>query len=587
MAQWETELEELMARRSRALVGYAYTLTRDVPRAEDLVQDALVKVFSRLRRPAGSDGGGTSMHLDQDEPRLTNAEAYVRQAILTIYLDGYRRQSSWAGIMHLLADDAFAPAAERAATARVDVGLALARLSPRQRESVVLRFFEDMTVPQIAAALGTRPGTVKRHLSNAMELLRTSLAEMSAPEMETAFEERLGAVSGSVRRRRAVKVGALGGATLVLAGLLAVAALWGPDRLLSEPVPPATPSPAVSSVPVGGWVPSGWPEQDGPLHCGMEVTALTSSSDTVRLELSGDVEVVDEGEGEGDHLAAPVRVTRVDQVGPDLSAIPPQLVFARDGRVVDIGPGWSKDHLPLPDAGESATDTAEAGAATACGRWTTDGRPNSEVYLDQRPAGTYDVYAVLWWVDGPGIFGYAVSEPVTMDVPAAEMPDEEPLAVDVREGYQPPWLEGTSLACGDYARDIPGRSYYTWGPASLSVSSSRESVTMMFGNTEGPAIDTTRTPVALVWLRNGRVVSVGSDVWSQPAERFRIGETGGTPIDVPIGEPDPTCLKDPAAGMPSGRYEVYALMEVGPGSAGERRFISVSVLQGLRYESRG
>src|SRR5690606_41013047 len=121
--------------------------------------------------------------------------------------------------------------AERVATAKVDVGVALARLSPRQRESVVLRFFEDMTVPQIAQTLGTSPGTIKRHLSNAMEVLRGQLAELLAPELDTTFEERLGTVTGSVRRRRAAKVGALGGASLVVAGLLAVAALGGPGRL--------------------------------------------------------------------------------------------------------------------------------------------------------------------------------------------------------------------------------------------------------------------------------------------------------------------------------------------------------------------
>ncbi|MFC8943317.1 hypothetical protein ACFT1B_35100, partial [Streptomyces griseoincarnatus] len=350
-------------------------------------------------------------------------------------------------------------------------------------------------------------------------------------------------------------------------------------------VPPATPSPDASTTTVGGWTPSGWPEQEGPFHCGMEVAALTPLSDPVRLELSSDLEVVDDGEDA--HLEAPVRITRVDQVGPDLSATPPQLVFARDGQVVDIGPGWIESHRPLPDAGESATDVAEAGAATACGRWTTHGFPNAQEYLDQRPAGTYDVYAVLWWVDGPGTYGYAVSEPVTMDVPAVEVPDEGPLAVDVREGYQPPWLEGMSLACGDYAYDIPGYSYYTWGPETLTVASSRKSVTMMFGKTEGRAIDTTRTPAALVWLRDGRVVSVGSDVWSQPMEHFQVDEEGGTTVVVPITEPDLTCLEDPAAGMPSGRYEVYALMEVDPGSAGERRFIAVSILQSHSYESRG
>ncbi|MFD6140339.1 RNA polymerase sigma factor [Promicromonospora sp. NPDC060271] len=588
MAQWETELEELMARRSRALVGYAYTLTRDLPRAEDLVQDALVKVFSRLRRPAGGGDGGQSMRLDHDEPRLTNAESYVRRAILTIYLDGYRRQSSWTGIKHLLADDSFAPAAERAATARVDVGLALARLSPRQRESVVLRFFEDMTVPQIAQTLGTSPGTVKRHLSNAMELLRTSLAELNVPEMETAFEDRLGAVSGSVRRRRAVKVGALGGATLVVAGLLAVAALWGPDRLLSEPVPPATPSPEVSNASVGaGWVPLGWTGKGEQFHCGMEVTDLTSTSDAVRLELTGDLELVEgveDGSGHpDDHLSAPIRISRPDAEG-DLDGGYPQLVFAQDGLVTDISAGWTEGGYALPGGRTSMDRVAEAGATTACGAWTTRGLTGWEEYLDARPAGTYDVYVVLPWTDleangAAGASGVAVSEPVTMEVPAVEVREEAPLDVEIRDGYQPPWLEGTSLACGVHASDIPGGS---WARGMLSglelnIDPSDDEVTLRLTETEGEPIDTTRTPFTLVWLRDGRVVGVGSDVWSDPVERFQVDADGEWSAVVPITEPDRTCLTDPDAGLPDGEYEVYALTELDPGSGGERQFLSASV----------
>lgn len=588
MAQWETELEELMARRSRVLVGYAYTLTRDLPRAEDLVQDALVKVFSRLRRPAETGDGGTSMRLDQDEPRLTNAEAYVRRAILTIYLDGYRRQSNWTGIKHLLADDAFAPAAERAASVRVDVGVALARLSPRQRESVVLRFFEDMTVPQIAQTLGTSPGTIKRHLSNAMELLRMSLAEMNVPEMETAFEERLGAVSGSVRRRRAVKVGALGGATLVVAGLLAVAALWGPDRLLSEPVPPATPSPGVSGVPVGGWVPAGWQTRGEQFHCGMEVTDLTSTSDAVRLELTGDIELVegveDDSGPQDDHLSAPIRISRPDAEGPDLDGGYPQLVFAQNGLVTDISAGWTEGGYMLPGDRASLDRVAEAGGTTACGAWTTDGVTPWEEYLDARPAGTYDVYAVLPWTEfeangAAGASGIAISEPVTMEVPAVEVREEAPLAVDIRDGYQPPWLEGTSLACGVHASDIPGGSW-TRGVLSgldLNIEPSADEVALRLTETEGESIDTTRTPFALVWLSDGRVVGVGSDVWSDPVERFQVDANGEWSAVVPVTEPDRTCLTDPDAGMPDGDYEVYVLTELDPGSGGERQFMSTSV----------
>ncbi|MFI9485289.1 sigma factor [Promicromonospora sp. NPDC052451] len=89
MVQWEGELTELVTQRGGALVGYAYSLTRDRSQAEDLVQDALVKVYSRLRRPPRPD----EAPLDLGRSETTSAEAYVRSAILTIYLDGYRRRN--------------------------------------------------------------------------------------------------------------------------------------------------------------------------------------------------------------------------------------------------------------------------------------------------------------------------------------------------------------------------------------------------------------------------------------------------------------------------------------------------------------
>ncbi|MCP2263513.1 RNA polymerase sigma factor [Promicromonospora thailandica] len=567
MAQWEIELEELMARRSRALVGYAYTLTRNTTQAEDLVQDALVKVFSRLRRPRELDG--QVVDLDRDQPQLTNAEAYVRRAMLTIYLDGYRRSTSWAGIKHLLADEEHEPAAERVATAKVDVGMALARLSPRQRESVVLRFFEDMTVPQIAQTLGTSPGTIKRHLSNAMELLRGSLAEMTVPEMDTAFEERLGAVSGSVRRRRAAKVGALGGASLVVAGLLAMAALWGPGRLLSEPVPPA------EQGSVGGQAPEPWTDQGAQYRCGMEVTELTSTADTVELTLTGDVTADEYG------LSVPVQISRTDTDGPELSGGEPMLVFAKDGQVVDLGPGWHEGGYGLPGAGESVDTVATAPATTACGDWTVGAIANT--YLDPRPAGTYDVYAVLpYGTDSEAQM--AVSEPVSMEVPAVEVPEEEPLTVDIRDGYQPEWLTGTELQCGAHASDIPAgpRVPRVRDNLELSAETSGESlapseVTITVEETAGEAVDTTRTPFTLVWLSAGRVVGVGQDVWSAPEEPLRVEPGGQASVVVPV-EPDTSCLTDPEAGLPDGAYTLYALTQLDPGADGEPRYLAVEAV---------
>ena len=178
MAGWESELDELMRARGGALVRYAYMLAGDRGLAEDLVQDALVKVYSRLRgRPGRAGVGvteGSSAH-DLDSP-FTNVEGYVRRAVLTIYLDGYRKRQRWAGVKHLLADDASTRGADQPASARVDVMTALAKLSARERACVVLRYFEDLTVPQIAEALGTAQGTVKRYLfdgtKNLQEILR-------------------------------------------------------------------------------------------------------------------------------------------------------------------------------------------------------------------------------------------------------------------------------------------------------------------------------------------------------------------------------------------------------------------------------
>ncbi|GAB2463377.1 hypothetical protein GCM10027063_00780 [Promicromonospora xylanilytica] len=584
MVQWEAELTELVTRRSGALVGYAYSLTRDKPQAEDLVQDALVKVYSRLRRPGLSGDRPARINLDAQE--ATNAEGYVRRAILTIYLDGYRRRSHWSGLKHLLAEDAQSPGADRVATARVDVGVALRRLSPRQREAVTLRFFEDLTVPQIAAALGTSQGTIKRHLSDATTALRDLLAEVPVPEVETSLDERLGSVTRAVRRRRTAKVGAVAGVSMVLAVVLAYGALAAAPWVRSEPVPPATPSPDAAAV-GGGWAPSGWRQLGPEFHCGMEVTALTSSSDTVRLELTGDIEVAEGVEGQGPFLEAPLRITRTDAAGSELGGMVPRLVFAQDGQVVDLGPGWNEGGYDMPDGGGSADVVAEAGPATTCGAWTMS-MSGFESYQDQRPAGTYDVYAVQAWAafDGPddesGTFGLAVSEPVTMEVPAVEMPDDLPVAVEIRDGYQPPWLEGTSLACGVHASDIPAgprvpaeRSGLRLGTETPGAFGEGDDVTVTFTETEGQPVHTTRTPISVLWLSGGRVVGVGRDVWSEPTEDLHVDADGTTSVVVPV-EPDRTCLADPEGGMPESGYELYVLTELAPGSGGERQFVSVS-----------
>lgn len=172
MSRWEDELAELARARGRALVGYAYVLCGDQRLAEDLVQDALVKVFARLRRGSGETRGGAGVHpLDGGG----TSEAYVRRAILTLFLDEHRRKKRWAAARPLVATDDRVRGAASGATARADVAAALGRLAPRERACVVLRYFEDLTVPQVADALGLAQGTVKRYLADATTTLRDVL----------------------------------------------------------------------------------------------------------------------------------------------------------------------------------------------------------------------------------------------------------------------------------------------------------------------------------------------------------------------------------------------------------------------------
>lgn len=55
----------------------------------------------------------------------------------------------------------------------------LSNLSERQREAVILRFFEQLTVEDTAAAMGCAPGTVKATVHQALRILRNRLKQLT------------------------------------------------------------------------------------------------------------------------------------------------------------------------------------------------------------------------------------------------------------------------------------------------------------------------------------------------------------------------------------------------------------------------
>jgi RNA polymerase sigma-70 factor (sigma-E family) len=153
-------MAELAGDRLESLKRQAFLLCGDDDQAEDLAQDALVRAFARPLRV----------------PRQEAAEAYVRKIMVNLFIDGVRRQSRWSRKAPLLAGTETVPDPADGIVTRQVVQTALGCLSARQRACVVLRYYEDLPVTQIAAELGIREGTVKRYLSEAVAKLGTQVS---------------------------------------------------------------------------------------------------------------------------------------------------------------------------------------------------------------------------------------------------------------------------------------------------------------------------------------------------------------------------------------------------------------------------
>src|SRR5262245_51481021 len=156
--------------RQQALLRGAYLMTGDLGRAEDLVQEALVKVATRWQRLA--DG---------------NPEGYARQVIYRDNVSLWRRRRHDV-VVSVVPDRAVPVAEDDAGERRLMVAAALAQLPPRQRAVLVLRYLEDLTEAQTAEVLGVTVGTVKSQASAALARMRErspELAELIGAQEET------------------------------------------------------------------------------------------------------------------------------------------------------------------------------------------------------------------------------------------------------------------------------------------------------------------------------------------------------------------------------------------------------------------
>lgn len=146
---------------SPALLRVAFLLTGDRGLAEDLLQTALLKTSRRWSRIA-----------DQQA-----AYPYVRRVLVTTYASWRRRRRVGEVLTDQLPDRGWVDG--EAAPGRAVA--ALEALPPRMRAVVVLRFYEDLSEADTAAALGCSIGSVKSQASRGLARLRIELSPSADP----------------------------------------------------------------------------------------------------------------------------------------------------------------------------------------------------------------------------------------------------------------------------------------------------------------------------------------------------------------------------------------------------------------------
>jgi RNA polymerase sigma-70 factor (sigma-E family) len=155
---------EFATARLGALSQLAYLLTGDHHAAEDLLQDALVVVARRWRRVSEAD----------------NPMAYVRQILYHEFISAWRRDRYRRAELssERLPEQ---PGGDESTTVdrRLVLHRALRRLTPRQRAVIVLRFYEDLSEADAAAALHCSVGTVKSQTNYALRRLREGAPELA------------------------------------------------------------------------------------------------------------------------------------------------------------------------------------------------------------------------------------------------------------------------------------------------------------------------------------------------------------------------------------------------------------------------
>ena len=171
-------LETLIARYQVKAVRTAYLITHDEPLAEDVVQDAFVRLFQRGR------------NFDESRP----FEPYLMRSVINCALNAVEKNSRWVpmdgcqdsgaleALETLLVQAASVEEQVEFAQLKDEISTALSCLPPRQRAVIVQRYYLEMSEKEMAETLEIAPGTIKWLLNTARTRLRRLLGSQRSAQ---------------------------------------------------------------------------------------------------------------------------------------------------------------------------------------------------------------------------------------------------------------------------------------------------------------------------------------------------------------------------------------------------------------------
>jgi RNA polymerase sigma-70 factor (sigma-E family) len=179
-AELELEYVEYVRVRLPVLRRVAYQLAGDADRGDDVVQQAITRLYTRWRRAREAD----------------NLDAYVHTLLVRVFLDEKRLRWSRVRLVDAVPDRPTPPPPD--VEDRAVLRAALAQVPPRQRAVLVLRFLADRPVDEVARILGCTSGTVKSQTSHGLATLRRLLGNSAYSTRGEGSDD--GTTAGTVAR---------------------------------------------------------------------------------------------------------------------------------------------------------------------------------------------------------------------------------------------------------------------------------------------------------------------------------------------------------------------------------------------------